>query len=74
MTEAVNRLWKRWVSDLRFTWIAVLLLSVLPGVLYGTGILSILVLSGAVLLGFQIALLAQLLSGDIEGVPECGGV
>jgi hypothetical protein len=32
------------------------------------------VLSGAVLLGFQIALLAQLLSDDIEGVPECGGV
>lgn len=66
MTEAVNKPWKRCVSDLRITWIVVLLLSVLPGVLYGTGILSMLVLLGAVLLGLPTALLAQLLSCDIE--------
>lgn len=66
MTVAVNRPWKRWISDLRFTWIAVLLLSVLPGVIYGTGIFSIMVLSGAVLLGLPTALLAQFLSSDID--------
>lgn len=66
MTEAANRSWVRWVSELRFTWILVLLSSVMPGVLYGTGIISMMVLSGAVLIGLPTALVVRIISNDTE--------
>lgn len=66
MNETINRSLKHWVSDLRFTWIAVLLLSVLPSVLYGTAFFSMMVLLGAILLGLPVALVALLLSKDTE--------
>lgn len=66
MNEPVNRPWKRWVSELRYTWIVVLLLSVLPGVLYGAAIISMMLLIGAVLIGLPTALVAQLISTNTE--------
>lgn len=66
MTKMINRPWKNWVSDLRFTWSLVVLLSVLPGVLYGSVVISTMMLLGAVFLGLPIALFALLLSKDPE--------
>lgn len=56
--------WKRWVIEIRVTWILVLLLTVLPSVLLGTAILSVMVLIGAVLLGIPAALIACLIIKD----------
>ena len=64
MAKATYIFWTRWVSDLRFTWCAVLLLSVLPGVLYGATIFSMMLLLGGVILGFPTALASLLLSKD----------
>ncbi|GGH97251.1 hypothetical protein CFY91_15535 [Pseudomonas fluvialis] len=66
MAKATYVFWKRWVSDLRFTWCAILLFSVIPSVLYGATIFSMMLLLGAVILGFPTALASLLLSKDTE--------
>lgn len=47
----------RWVKELRFTWLGVLLLSVVPAVLYGAAVLSVGVLAFAVLVVFPAVVL-----------------
>lgn len=64
MAKTAYICWTRWVSDLRFTWCAVLLVSVLPSVLYGTAFFSMMLLVGGVILGFPSALASLLLSKD----------
>ncbi len=66
MAKATYACWTRWISDLRFTWCAVLVLSVLPGALYGATIFSMMLLLGGVILGFPTALASLLLSKDTE--------
>lgn len=66
MAKATYLFWTRWVSDLRFTWCALLLLSVFPSVLYGATIFSMMLLLGGVILGFPTALASLLLSKDTE--------
>ncbi len=56
--------WKRWVIDIRITWILVLLLTVVPAVLFGTASLSMIALIGTVLLGIPTALIACLVIKD----------
>lgn len=66
MAKAPYVCWTRWVSDLRFTWYAVLLLSILPTALYGATIFSMMLLLGGVILGFPAALASLLLSKETE--------
>lgn len=64
MAKTAYICWTRWVSDLRFTWCAVLVVTVLPSVLYGTAFFSMMLLVGGVILGFPSALASLLLSKD----------
>ena len=64
MAKTTYICWTRWVSDLRFTWCAVLLVSVLPSALYGTAFSSMILLVGGVILGFPSALASLLLSKE----------
>lgn len=57
-------LWHYWVREIRFTWILVGFLSVLPAALYGTAFLSMMMLLGSALLGVPTALLAFLVIKD----------
>ena len=57
-------IWKRWVSDLRVTWIWGLLLTVVPAALFGSALLPMMVLIGAVLLGIPTALITFLVVKD----------
>jgi len=66
MAKTAYACWIRWVSDLRFTWCAVLLVSVLPSVLYGATIFSMMLLLGGVVLGFPTTLASLLLSKNTE--------
>ncbi|WXL24646.1 hypothetical protein WG219_15155 [Ectopseudomonas mendocina] len=51
---------KRWVSEMRYTWILVLLLSVVPAVIYGTAFPAGLVLMATVVFGLPTGLAALL--------------
>ncbi|MBT8768719.1 hypothetical protein [Metapseudomonas boanensis] len=64
MTEFCRKRWEAWVSEIRITWVLVLLLTVVPAVLFGTAILSMMVLIGVVLLGIPTALAAFLVIKD----------
>ena len=66
MAKTAYICWTRWVSDLRFTWCAVLVVTVLPSVLYGSAFFSMMLLVGGVILGFPSALASLLLSKDGE--------
>ncbi len=52
--------WKRWVAEIRFTWILVLLLSVVPAVIYGAAFPAGLVLMATVVFGLPTGLAALL--------------
>ena len=54
----------RWVEELGFTWLAVLLFTVVPAVLLGSALYSIGVLAFAVLFGFPFALLGLTAKGS----------
>ncbi|WP_341303201.1 hypothetical protein [Pseudomonas sp. TMP25] len=56
--------WERWASEIRITWAVVLLLTSIPAVLFGTTILSMMLLISVVLLGIPTALLAFLVIKD----------
>lgn len=64
MTKSCKNLWQPWVSEIRITWVLVLLLTVVPAVLFGTAILSMMVLIGVVLLGIPTALVAVIVIKD----------
>ncbi len=49
-----------WVKELRFTWLAVLLFSILPAVLYGAAVFSVGVLAFAVLFVFPVLVVGLL--------------
>lgn len=66
MAKTVGVYWASWVCDLRFTWCLVLLISVLPGLLYGASIFSMVLLLGGVILGVPTLLAAWLLMKDFE--------
>lgn len=51
-----------WVKELRFTWLWIFFLSVVPSVLYGTVIFSIIVLMVAILIGVPSAAIGQLVA------------
>lgn len=57
--RALEGVFELWVKQLCFTWLWVLLLSVMPAVLFGSGIFSIGVLAVAVLVGAPSALLGS---------------
>lgn len=57
--------WNTWVRDLRFTWLAALSISVLPALLYGATIFSMMLFVATIILGFPTALAALLLSKDL---------
>jgi hypothetical protein len=54
--EAPKGVFTLWVKELRFTWLWIFFLSILPAFLYGSGILSVVVLATAVLIGIPSAL------------------
>lgn len=56
--------WARWISEIRITWFLVLILTAAPAVLFGTAIVSAIVLVGAVVLGIPTALAAFLATKD----------
>ncbi len=56
--------WARWISGIRITWFFVLLFTAAPAVLFGTAIVSAMVLIGAVVLGIPTALVAFLTIKD----------
>ncbi len=64
MVGVESSTWTCWVRELRITWVMLLLLIILPCVLFGTGIFSILTLMGAALLGVPTAMLAQIIYND----------
>ncbi|TRO22381.1 hypothetical protein EQ828_12135 [Ectopseudomonas mendocina] len=64
MAKTAYICWTRWVSDLRFTWCGVFLVSVLPSVLYGTAFSSMMLLVGGVILGLPSALASLLLNKE----------
>lgn len=54
----------RWVGELRFTWLAVVLFSVVPAALFGSAIVSISVFAVSVLFGFPFALFGSAPNGS----------
>lgn len=64
MTESYRKSWEYWVSEIRITWILVILLTVVPAVLFGTAIISMMTLIGVALLGIPTALAAFLFITD----------
>ena len=53
--------WAHWVQELRFTWLWVFLISVIPSFLYGTGFFSVAVLAVAVLVVAPFLAIRQLI-------------
>ncbi len=53
-----------WVGELRFTWLAVALFSVVPGALFGSAIVSISVFAVSVLFGLPFALFGSATNGS----------
>lgn len=66
MSVTKKKYWNTWVRDLRFTWLAALSISVLPALLYGATIFSLMLFVATVLLGFPTALASLLLTKDIK--------
>ena len=63
-TGASEGVFTRWGLELGFTWFAVLLISVVPAVLFGSAIFSVAILAVAVLFGFPAALLVSATMGS----------
>ena len=62
VTDAHHGFWTPWVRELRFTWFWTISIAVVPCLLYGSAIFSILVLVAAVLIGVPSAAIGQLLA------------
>lgn len=62
VTGAHQGFWTPWVRELRLAWFWTISLSVVPCLLYGSAIFSILVLVAAVLIGVPSAVICQLLT------------
>jgi len=60
VTSAHQDFWTPWIRELRLTWFWTISLSVVPCLLYGSAIFSILVLMAAVLIGVPSAAIGQL--------------
>ena len=54
--------WMVWVRELRFTWFCLFLLSVVPSLLYGSGIFSFIILFVAVLIGVPTAAIRHMVA------------
>ena len=59
VTATPQGLWTLWVKELRFTWIGIFFLTILPCVLYGAAIISMMVLMAAILIGVPSAAIGQ---------------
>lgn len=64
VTGAVESTFTRWMNELRFTWFAVLLISVVPAVFFGSAIFSVGFLAVAVLFGVPATLLGCAKNGS----------
>lgn len=66
MSATNKTYWNIWVRDLRFTWLAALSISVLPAILYGATIFSLMLFLATALFGFPTVLAALLLTKEIK--------
>lgn len=60
-SEMDNSSWNHWVCEMRFTWILIGVMTILPAVFFGTAFPAMILLTGSLLLGVPTALAAFLL-------------
>ncbi len=60
LTQKPTDFWKHWVRELRFTWLWVFILCLLPLLLWGSALFSIIVLTISLLIGLPISALNKL--------------
>lgn len=62
--EASKGVFALWVKELGLTWLGIFSLSILPAVFYGSGILAVVLLAAAVLIGIPSALIMIVSKGS----------
>ena len=64
--NAPQGFWALWVRELRFTWFWIILMSVVPGLLFGSGFFSVIALAAAALIGVLSAVISRFRVGTRE--------